>query len=250
MSNPLVSVVTSCYNQEKYIVEMMESVVMQTYTNWELILVDDKSTDNSVKVIRDFVKKKHLEKKIRLYYHKENRGCGKTLRDAVEKSKGNIITVLDGDDVLAYPYVLWVVVQCHRENPRASLVYSNYILCDENWKPKRTITTRALNSGETYLQHDYGVRVSHLKSFKRSYYNKTVGVDCFLRNGIDKDLVLKLEEVGLLVHIPLVLYLMRAHDKSLSRSIQNRSKIYQKTVALTRRRIVENAKARRKYNKK
>ena len=73
------SVLIANYNNAKYIKKAIESVLKQTYKNWEIVIVDDASTDNSLEVIRPYLK----DKRIKLVKHKENQGW-ETLEDAIE----------------------------------------------------------------------------------------------------------------------------------------------------------------------
>lgn len=97
--NPLVSIITPTYNHEKFIAECIESVLEQTYPNWEMIIVDDCSTDNTVKIIESYMNK---DKRIKLIRHKYNYGAlalDKTYNEALSIAKGDWIAILEGDDV-------------------------------------------------------------------------------------------------------------------------------------------------------
>lgn len=97
MSNntPLVSVVTACYNSEKHISETIGSVLNQTYQNWELLLVDDCSSDRTVSVVEVFQKK---DSRIKLFQLNENSGAAVARNKAIEEASGEFIAFLDSDD--------------------------------------------------------------------------------------------------------------------------------------------------------
>jgi len=90
-----------------------------------------------------------------------------------------------------------------------------------------------------------GVRVSHFKVLKKEAYLKTDGINPKLRQTVDKDLVLKLEETGDFLHINKSLYFYRHHSNNLSRSIHKKSRQYRKFVSKMRTQIYEDAKQRR-----
>ena len=90
---PLVSVVLCTYNTEKYIAEAIESILAQTYTNFEFIVWDDGSTDNTRRVVESF-----NDNLIHYYYH-ENTGLGMALKLACEKAHGKYIARMDSDDI-------------------------------------------------------------------------------------------------------------------------------------------------------
>lgn len=92
-NKPLVSVVMSCYNGEKYIGQTIESVLSQTYTNFEFIIWDDGSTDSSKDIVESY-----KDERIRYFYH-ENTGLGMALRLACEQAKGKYIARMDADDI-------------------------------------------------------------------------------------------------------------------------------------------------------
>ncbi|BBM69079.1 glycosyltransferase [Rhodothermus marinus] len=103
--NPLVSVLIANYNYGQYIGEAIESVLNQTYQNFEIIICDDGSTDNSLEVI-----KKYAERDSRVkYIAKENGGVASALNSAFLESKGEVISLLDADDVYLKDRLLIVV---------------------------------------------------------------------------------------------------------------------------------------------
>ncbi len=97
MSEPIVSVVMPAYNAEKYIVEAILSILNQTYSNLELIIVDDASTDETYSVIKSFT-----DKRIVLERNENNKGIAFSTNRAIEIAKGNYIALMDDDDI-AFP---------------------------------------------------------------------------------------------------------------------------------------------------
>lgn len=93
--NPLISIIVPVYNTEKYVGETIDSVIAQTYTNWELNLIDDGSTDSSKQIIESFVEKDSRIK----YYHKENGGQASARNLGIKKSTGEYVAFLDSDDI-------------------------------------------------------------------------------------------------------------------------------------------------------
>jgi len=237
MNNPKITVVMACYNSEKFIRHAIKSVYSQTYKNWELIIVDDCSIDNSYKVAKAFINKSAYKDKIRILKHDKNSGYGKTLRDAISSGNGELIAIVDSDDALAEKDALNIMVLKHIQFPNASLVYSNYHICNADLIVMKQAPSRQLKDNETYINTK--IRISHLKVFKRSYYDKTEGVNGGLLKCVDKDLVLKLEEVGKFVYVDKCLYLYRRHKKNLTNTL-NKKICYQ-----MRKLVYCNAKKRR-----
>lgn len=96
MKQDLISIVTPVYNSEKFISETIESVINQTYKNWEMIIVDDCSKDSSEKIIRNYIEN---DKRINYIKLKKNSGAAVARNTAIEKSKGKYVAFLDSDDL-------------------------------------------------------------------------------------------------------------------------------------------------------
>ncbi|WP_029267449.1 glycosyltransferase family 2 protein [Virgibacillus alimentarius] len=95
-AGPLISVITPAYNSQQFIHETIESVQNQTYTNWEMIIVDDCSTDKTTEIVASYQKE---DARITLIKLKENAGSGVARNTAIEAAKGRFIAFLDSDDV-------------------------------------------------------------------------------------------------------------------------------------------------------
>lgn len=95
MNNGLVSIIMPSYNTANYISESINSVINQSYKNWELIIVDDCSTDNTDEVIKDFLK----DSRIKYLKNKENSGAAISRNKALKIAKGEWIAFLDSDDL-------------------------------------------------------------------------------------------------------------------------------------------------------
>ena len=92
---PLVSIITPAYNSEKYIAEAIESVLQQSYRNWEMIIVNDASIDNTAAVVQKYIAK---DPRIKVIHNSQNLGVAKSRNIALEAAKGDYIAFLDSDD--------------------------------------------------------------------------------------------------------------------------------------------------------
>ena len=205
---PLFSILIAQYNNKKYLQDAINSVMTQTYTNWEIILVDDASTDDSKELYKMYAD----NPRIKIFYNEENRGCGYTKKRCVELANGEICGFLDPDDLLA-PKALEIMVNLHEQNEQASLIYSNFIQTDENLKNEKKVEPHPLKSD--YLTSHSGY-ISHFATFKRSLYLKTGGIDAKFKRAIDQDLYYKLEEVGAVIYENSYLYIYRIHSGGIS----------------------------------
>lgn len=129
---PLVSIIVPAYNAEKYIANTINSVRQQTYDNWNLMILDDCSTDNTRNIVKSFV---NIDSRIHLYENSKNLGAAKTRNRGIELADSKWIAFLDSDD-------LW-----HREklekqlkaiqNEGAELCYTSYAVVDSNGEKAR-----------------------------------------------------------------------------------------------------------------
>lgn len=97
-SHPLVSIVIPCYKAEKDLPTALDSISKQTFTNWEVIAVNDCWPDNTEKILADF-QKCHPNQKIKFLRHDRNRGLGATRNTAIGAASGEFIAFLDHDDI-------------------------------------------------------------------------------------------------------------------------------------------------------
>lgn len=121
--NPIVTIICTCYNHEKYVVESLQSVLLQTYNNIQLIVVDDCSTDNSVTVIENFLTN---YPEIIFIKNKANLGLTKSVNNAMLQAKGAYFIDLASDDVLV-PNCVEIQVETFKNSKYKNLafVYGN-----------------------------------------------------------------------------------------------------------------------------
>ena len=130
IEKPLVTVVTPCHNGEKYLSGCINSVIQQTYTNWEMFIVDDGSTDSSASIIKSFSNQDH---RIRYLKTEKKSGSPAVPRNiGIDAAKGQYLAFLDCDD-------LWLPTKLERqvsifENDHPAIVFSNYFKIDEDGK--------------------------------------------------------------------------------------------------------------------
>lgn len=190
MGQPLFSVLIANYNNGKYLQEAIDSVFSQTYTNWEVIIVDDGSTDESRTIYANL----EQDSRIHIYYNDKNEGCGYTKNRCVWLSTGEICGFLDPDDELL-PNALELMVAHHCDHPEISIIYSRCYYCDKDGKTTGESKLLELQNNQTYFDYRwYGAM--NFASFKRDYYNQTDGISIDAKAGIDQDLYFKVEEKG------------------------------------------------------
>lgn len=126
METALVSIITPSFNSEKFIAETIQSVQNQSYQNWEMIIVDDSSTDQTVTIVEQLIKK---DSRIRLFQLDKNSGAGIAREKALSIANGDYISFLDADD-LWKPQKLEKQLQFLKEN-KVPFTFSFYDCIDE-----------------------------------------------------------------------------------------------------------------------
>ncbi|MFA6057933.1 MAG: glycosyltransferase [Taibaiella sp.] len=130
MANSLVSIVVVSYNHAKYLVECLDSILGQTYKNWELIVVDDASADNSVKVYNDWLEQNNVvAKKI---YNKQNKGLIKTLNSSISHCSGIYIKLFAADDVMHEELLSACVSKFEEDDDDLGIIFSNAQFINEH----------------------------------------------------------------------------------------------------------------------
>ncbi|WP_159022670.1 glycosyltransferase family A protein [Formosa sp. L2A11] len=151
MKEPLVSVLMTVYNREKYIAEAIESVLASTYQNWELIIVDDRSKDSSVEIANSF---KGKDDRVKVYINEVNLGDYPNRNQAASYAKGKYIKYVDADDKI-YPFGLEQLVFFMEQFPEAG-----YGLCSLA-QDKIKMYPFQLEPMEAYYRHYFEQQLFH-----------------------------------------------------------------------------------------
>ena len=207
----LFSILIANYNRAQYIKECFNSVLNQTYSNWEVIIVDDCSTDDSINIIKQYEK----DSRFKLYKNEKNMGCGYTKKRCVDLANGDVCGFLDSDDMLE-KNAISLMVEAHDKYPEVSIIGSRQASCDSNMKIYNVVTSLKESMKTFKSQLDNPFTISHFVSFKNSMYKKTEGINPFLKRAVDQDLYYKLEEQGKTAFIDKVLYFYRHSEASIS----------------------------------
>lgn len=147
----LISIITPNYNCERFIESTIKSVLAQTYVNWEMIIVDDCSTDNSYEIALNYAKQ---DSRIKVFRNEINSGAAISRNFALDNAKGNYIAFLDSDD-LWEPNKMEFQLNFMKKN-NCDFSFSRYDLIDENNK-KIHKTVRIVNKLSFWklLHHDF-----------------------------------------------------------------------------------------------
>ena len=226
-----VSVIVPVYNGEKYIREAIDSVLNQSYKDFEVIVIDDGSKDNTLSIIKEY------DGKIR-WKSQENKGQASATNEGVKMAEGEYVAYLDADDV-CMPERLEVQVKYLDNHPNVGLVYSGYYQINGAGEVKRIVKARP-HDNFVLLQTDYIARstVMHRKNCLEE-----VGLfDESISGDDDWDMWIRISEKFGVDHVerPLVKYRLHGEQISLVRPKKLAYRRY------TKMRIIEKACARRK----
>ena len=214
-SNPKISIVLPVYNSNiKWLTEAIDSVVGQTYENWELCIADDASTTSDIKDLLLSYAKNNVRIKVEL--RKENGHISIASNSALSLASGEWVGLLDHDDFLTSDALFWVA-QCINNYPNAKLIYSDEdkinemgVMADPYFKPD---WNRELFYGHNLICH-FGV-------YAKSLLEEIGGFRVGFEGAQDYDLALRcIERIhsSSIRHIPRVLYHWRTHDKSTAKN--------------------------------
>lgn len=187
---PLVSIVVPVYNGSKYIKAAIESIFEQTYSNYEVIVVDDGSTDNTREILKAY--EEHI-----YYLYQANQGSASARNLGIKVAKGELIAFLDADDYWSIPKKLEKQVACFNDDPKLGCVNTGWRIVNEKNEHIKTVQpwhkAPELNL-ETWLKRKC-VRTSAM-IFRREWLEKVGGFDEELRQSHDVDLILRLSLAG------------------------------------------------------
>jgi len=232
---PNFSIIMANYNNENYIAEAIESVLNQTFRNWEIIIIEDYSTDNSLQIIKRYLN----DRRIRLIQHDQNRGYVAALKTGIENVRSEYFGILDSDDCLTSS-AIETMYSYHVRFPDCGLIYSQFVFCHEDLTPRKIGFCAEIPADKTNLDADV---VSHFKTFKLRDYLKTSGYDEDILYSEDRDICYKMEEVAKLKFVDQCLYLYRellnsqSHDP-VKASIGTQSRQRARLNALRRRGLI------------
>jgi len=215
--NPLVSVIMPAYNAELFIRESIESVIKQTYSNWELIIINDGSTDDTKSIVEEYVLRDH---RIRLI-NQLNKRLGAARNTGFKNATGFLLAFLDSDD-LWLPGKLEIQINYFRQNPQIDVLFSNGYTFLENKKVKidyHLPNVQGIFSGnEMYARLFIDNEIPVLSVLMKSKWIEIVGLqDEVTKGSEDLDYWLKLAKANAqFCGIADKLFIYRVHDAGMS----------------------------------
>jgi glycosyltransferase involved in cell wall biosynthesis len=224
-----VSVIIPVYNGDKFLAEAIESVLFQSYSPFELIIVDDGSTDGSATIAQNY-------KEIR-YIFQRNMGVSVARNTGLATAKGEFIAFLDADDVW-HPQKLQIQIDYMQSNPSVKLTLSkinNFVESECNINPEKLQSI--INNEQIHLAS----MVAH-----KTIFDKIGGFNPRYRIGEDLDWITRAKDAGIpMVILPEILLQRRIHNSNISfrqpqASITNRFQILKESIDRKRKKMGNN----------
>jgi glycosyltransferase involved in cell wall biosynthesis len=209
---PSITVLMAVYNGERWLAESIQSVLEQTFTNFEFIIINDGSDDGSLQIINQFSKK---DSRIRVY-NKKNSGLADSLNYGIAEARGEWIARIDADDICSLDR-LQKQIEHVRLNTDLVLVGSGLVIIDENgqqskvhlYPDRHSRLTRRLFRASPFFAHSSAF-------FKLCSVRELGGYRTQFHRSQDQDLWLRLAETGRIACVREPLVLIRKHTQQIS----------------------------------
>ena len=222
---PEISVIIPSYNNGPYIGRAIESVLNQSFSDLELIIIEDCSTDNSREIIASY-----RDPRIRTIYHEKNKGVSAARNSGIKEAKGTYIAILDADDVFLETRLERMYEEI-RENPEIGLVHTDLIIITPQEEILGTLTGKKAYSSGYISGEVFRRRGCHLGQplMKKECIESVGYYDETLIGGEDYDLYHRLTHCYSIAYVQESLYLYRFHQTNATkkyRSILTHYKAY------------------------
>jgi len=212
MKPPKVSINLCCYNSEKYLRETLDSVVNQTYKNWELVIINDGSSDSTESIVYEYINRGYPI----AYHYQENRGLGYSRNEALKRSRGKLVAFIDHDDI-------WLPEKLEKQllffqNPNVGLVYSDALYFNDRGYAKRQFGKHIPPEGMVFnnLLTNYNMTISTVVIRAKSLNSLDHWFDDKLKVIEEKDLFIRIAKDWLFLYAPIVGVKYRMHATSTS----------------------------------
>jgi len=218
VSEPLVSVNMVVFNGERFIGEAIQSILDQTYTHFELIIMDDGSTDNTNIIVNSF-----SDPRIQFITSEKNNGIVHARNTALDISKGDYIAILDADDI-SLPDRLEVEVSFLESNPEFGLVGGRAELIDENGEGLNKLQSLSLTSEATQVHLLFKNCFTHSTVMYRRKELTKYNFNANVPGSEDYDVIVKIGSQTKIKNLPDIVSKYRVHDNNISK----KSKVIEK----------------------
>lgn len=225
---PLISLILPTYNTpDEYLRECIDSVIVQSYSNWELCIADDASPDRQVvKTIEEYAKK---DKRIKYTIREKNGHISEASNSAITLADGEFLGLLDHDDIL-WPNALYEMVKIINQNPNVDLIYTDEDKIDTTGKVHSYPFLKPDLSPEFLESCNY---ITHFTCIRTKIINEIGGFRKGCEGAQDWDLFIRVSEITQnIIHIPKILYSWRIHEASTAANTDAKPYVYEAQMML------------------
>jgi len=218
-TTPRVSVIIPVYNCDRYIQEAIESVLNQTYTGYEIIVVDDGSTDNTRSVLQPYFDRIH-------YIYQQHQGVSIARNRGIQEARGEFVAFLDADDFFLLPSKLAEQVACFEAQPSLGIVHSGWRMVNQQGKKMvdremwRNAPTLDLKTWVSWVPVFLGATM-----FRRNWLESVGSFDPQLPHAEDVDIIFRLALMGCQsAWLEKIVVGYRQHDGNATRQVYEQGK--------------------------
>ncbi|PWN68345.1 glycosyl transferase family 2 [Chryseobacterium phosphatilyticum] len=216
------SVLIAHYNNSALFRDCYDSLLLQTYKNWEAVILDDASSKEEKEQIKAIIAG---DNRFKFFENEKNSGVGVTKSKLIELATGEICGFVDPDDAIL-PTAIESAMNVFQQKKNVVLSYSRFMACDKNLKPLAPFkSAMQVRNNDPYF-FNYPIQISHFVNFRKEVYEQTAKMNTSLKISEDQDLYLKLYEKGDVYFIDETNYLYRTHAGGISQN-DNKGKSYE-----------------------
>lgn len=216
------SVLIAHYNNAEYFKDCYQSLLAQTYQNWEAIILDDASEEGEKNLVKKIIEG---DNRFKYFENTKNLGVGFTKNKLIELATGEIVGYVDPDDAIL-PTAIEKSIATFKKDKNVVLAYSRFMFCDQNLKPISEFkSAQQVQNNDPYF-FNIPVQIAHFACFKKEVYLTTEKMNTELKISEDQDLYLKLYDKGKVTFINETNYLYRTHNGGISQN-DNKKESYE-----------------------
>lgn len=215
--NPKISVIMSVYNGQRYLREAIESILNQTFTDFEFIIINDGSTDNSLEIIQSYD-----DSRIRIVNNETNIGLTKSLNKAIKQARGKYTARQDGDDI-SLPHRFLEQLSYLERHPEVALLGTSVYHIDEQGKVLGRVIVLT-KPGDKLLKENQFNHGSTM--FNKNVVVRLGGYNEILKYSQDYELWLKIAKNHQVSNLSQLLYKLRFHEETISLKHVDESALY------------------------
>lgn len=229
-AQPLVSVIVPVYNKEKYLKKCIDSIINQTYSNLEIILINDGSKDSSLETCYTYEKNDRRVKVI----DQKNAGPSVARNKGIENASGEYISFVDADDEIELNTYEILVHNILDAKAQMALIGMRYIFKDKTQDVQRTVNEKSILNKKQMLELFFSDIIMCFSSVNKLYSRSLIGdtrFDVNIKMSEDQKFIYELlQKVDYVIYDPTICYNINYTDKSLSRSTPTRYHLAQLDV--------------------